>query len=40
MELSNEIYHCLIDLHKEINEMSSEINRKNKEILEDSLKWS
>ena len=21
LELSNEIYHCLIDLHKEINEM-------------------
>ena len=40
MELSNEIYHCLIDLNREICELGSEIQSNNKDLLEESFHWS
>tara|TARA_B100000700_G_C14751043_1_gene717556 strand:- start:171 stop:293 length:123 start_codon:yes stop_codon:yes gene_type:complete len=40
MELSNEIYHYLIDLNREICELGSEIQSKNKDLLEESFNWS
>ena len=40
MELSNEIYHCLIDLNREICEINTEIHCNNKDLLEESFNWS